>query len=1643
MPSDERKPMSWKQPTGSSGPPPSHRRDWQPTRPKQGAPRSRSRSLFVPALVGAFLVSAIVAAVLLFRPARLPVLVLVTPGDAGTFAIWPNVAGANAGKLLAAWASEGGDRPRLLRPPADVVKPDDWAAGLDDAPEDGVVVYFSLHGGVDAEGEPFLWLVPPDARLPRPEHRLKIRSILSRLAQLPEQKRKLVILDATQQQVGYSQGQIHNDFARALKKLDPQIEQIPNLVVWCSSDEDQRSWVSEEWQVSIFAHLLVEGLRGAAGTDRVTVEALHEYLRRELPAWTQSRRGEAQSPLLLPMRTGVDRARRIELSLVSARRYSPPDPAAAPGATLSVAEDLARAWQRRDALAAAVPPPQTLAPHRWRRYLDSLLRIELMARHGLPAAEVTERLAQLAREEPLLTRLPWPELTSTASSLAMPAALGLRPSRPSEPRPIQALLADPIQEWPRWREAAVARGGESELFRLRHGVAAAILDEVIREHRPGLFIQAAKSLEIVYGSEAAPVEVHWLRLLARDLDSSPRPPDALIRESLKVQILAEQTALLGAVGIDEYPETEHVLTWVGPSLSAADADRLSGFDHLLSADAKDWDRAAQLLANAAEKYQAIAKMAARVRQALSTRNTIFAELPYFGRWVAGLPSDLDAADRRRWLEAVEAVAEVSHRLDSLLGDPAPNRLDELGGLAQTAQQKMDELRNAFFGYVARLNGEVLISRWHQIDNALQVPFIPAKRRRELLDHLKHISSSLSIGGKEIDPSAIRPSGDAREVAERHGRVSLALLGSRWIDGMRQMSDGNERLPRFEELQQMLRAPKSEWWQTMTEVGDRLGQAWRGLAERVESLHGKALAEPLASARLKFALADSLARRTDSAATFPLEIDPTSEDRRRRWHDVMLFQAKRTIEANWGALEPSERKSFADVLVERFVADARSLVLLGAGSNPSPEDVARLFVEVKAFEAKLPVARPTLSPIEPSRDLTEQQRNVRLRFAVHRPAGEGAGLPAIRFESSGPVRVSTTAESRRLVREFAPGPPAPESVESPLDVELDLKAASGSTGRVTAQLWYRGHRLTATSQLLLNREPSSVWVYHPRRGPASFAVRAAPDVRAGAVAIVLDWSRSMKAVGPNGKSRYDQALGALETVLASLPPETVVSIRQFGTPGGNSQPLRLSARPYDFQSNPGQLAELIRQLGRNQPDGINTPLARAIVDAIDDLPPGGERYRTIVALSDGEDNVDQGQAGTVVARALARGGIELRLVVFQASDAEMANIRSQFEEIERLDPPGRLYAAADQQALAASLTDAMRPRVRVFSKDEVALRPVHDGGRGGIPVTLHGSNLEEWWRPGLPPASYQLRSQTAVGDILLSPGDRLLVELARADGRLRFRNRLYVTQAVPRDGRQLLARSNDGQNVHVALANARLIRSETDERQYDFEAMLLAERERQGDEIRVTYPKFVWAEVATQNDNAASALRARFENVLHFPAPAFQIRVWNWPALPGQSNVRQSPSRPNLTLWWRDTMPRDPHLIRRDPRKTLAENFVGRTFTVDGKQVTIEEARFENNELLMQLSHPPGEPVVFLRPEELHDLPALTLGEEHRFYTKSGKYTVRFGPLSDEEQKRAFTLQIFSMAELKKDASKIDLRPQIAPDTSDLLGQDTPRPVRID
>ncbi|MCE9532393.1 MAG: hypothetical protein K8T89_14925 [Planctomycetes bacterium] len=174
-----------------------------------------------------------------------------------------------------------------------------WADKLGEIREPTVVVCFSLHGGNDPEG-PFLF--PGDVSGNFAD-RLRLKSVLERLATLPAKKHKCLILDVTSSPAFPGQGVLHNDFASGLLALESQIKGIPNLVVIASSGIDQRSWTSPEWRRTVFGHFLREGLHGQADVDRdnrLTVAELFKYLAPNVAAWSRDHRAALQVPLMLP-----------------------------------------------------------------------------------------------------------------------------------------------------------------------------------------------------------------------------------------------------------------------------------------------------------------------------------------------------------------------------------------------------------------------------------------------------------------------------------------------------------------------------------------------------------------------------------------------------------------------------------------------------------------------------------------------------------------------------------------------------------------------------------------------------------------------------------------------------------------------------------------------------------------------------------------------------------------------------------------------------------------------------------------------------------------------------------------------------------------------------------------------------------------------------------------------------------------------------------------------------------------------------------------------------------------------------------------------------------------------------------------------
>jgi hypothetical protein len=192
----------------------------------------------------------------------------------------------------------------------------DWDKNLNRAGGGTVLIFLGFHGCADRHGPFFL---PPQVG-PLPTHQadsdcLRFEAVLERLRQLPRSRNIVLLLDATQ----IHRSLVHHDFVWALDKLNDAIADMPNLIVINASDVGQRSWLAQDFKCSIFAHYVIEALRGSADREprdgEVTALELVDYVAHQVRQWAKIHHDAEQTPALWPRgHVGRERAGRIVLS---------------------------------------------------------------------------------------------------------------------------------------------------------------------------------------------------------------------------------------------------------------------------------------------------------------------------------------------------------------------------------------------------------------------------------------------------------------------------------------------------------------------------------------------------------------------------------------------------------------------------------------------------------------------------------------------------------------------------------------------------------------------------------------------------------------------------------------------------------------------------------------------------------------------------------------------------------------------------------------------------------------------------------------------------------------------------------------------------------------------------------------------------------------------------------------------------------------------------------------------------------------------------------------------------------------------------------------------------------------------------------
>jgi hypothetical protein len=1280
---------------GSAAAPASARSGARLPRPHRPRPARRrlSRRLQRGLVGGAFLAvtSLITVVLLLLRPPHPAALVCLGADYADDLAVPDNALGwngmnevagvADAGGLRGLFSSWRSGKMRLARPaqgPLEAVSA--WHEGWGHFPEPVVVVYIDLHGGADDKVDdrgPYLLAAPPHGEQPRSDdgldQRLYLRDVLEFLRTDGElkAKNKLLILDATKVEA-HEPLTLHNDFAAALRKL---VERTPDdrLFILSASGENQRSWVSEEWQKSIFARKVIEGLQGAAaGPDnRVTIASLFDYVEGEVKDWAHDNRKALQKPVLLPD-SDEARARAARLELVrTVKRPAPPDPREAPGAKFSPPEWLWKeGWEHRDALLRLSPPPYLYANHLWQRYEQTLLRCEALARAGR------------GPDDPAVARL-LQDLTGLekgirgASQLALAAALGNSTALADAFEPV----AVPPEVEKRFRAlwgACTGEGEKADAERLRAALEVGewvggrkparaafyrwLLTQVVGgagrpvadAELPALLARAhAASLALDRQGNDRPVEALFLAMLDGHLPAGARP-SPLVGRALRLRRRAEEVAL-GAAGASAGRAGlyEQIAPFLRDDVERGDAERRLGEDYLFAGRPQD---AVGHLDSAAKAYDEAAATAGGVRAALWASAEAHAGLPSYCRWLAG-PEGRAGAAQKPPLEAAEALWQDLHDLDARLrqgGAEGAAKGRDLGPRADKVRKAYQAIQEAFDAECGLLTPDRdLPDRWRRLEDVLAVPLIGAERRRTLLDNSRKASNALNtkqVSNRANDraaPDADRGPGereDKREAelrawkaARRRGRMALAALGRERYEEAKEFSYQRD----FERLAREADDPERGVAVVGRHVSQLLRQEGAELPARTADSHKGTKAE--AEAALERAA--FLCRRADGRLVPPdLSQNPVHRRRELQTHALLCWLAGRTLLDCWWCESPRGTPYYQDA-GRAYLEDA--IRLLGDDVGPIAQDGRQ---KAEALSAALDARHEPTFEFAPAGNghpvAVTGQRRIRVDCACRvtlprlpgrqTAAGEPRGVATVRVEAPdlGPEHLPGAAAGPQ-VREVGPDPAewaVPLEMNNPYQLELlaprrDRLPPSRQPipYRPTWHGLLRGRVVTTPVAVEVHPAADTVVYQLPVPNVAGIAVWPDKEVqrdykdRRGTLVIVFDNSASMYYPwrAADKQKRIEAATAALSRVLADIPEETVVSVLTFrpddrdGTKDDSVQVL-WEPRPWRQKDRD----RLMRQVASLRPS-LSSPITRAIWEGKGAF--AGAGRKTLLVLTDGDDN----------------------------------------------------------------------------------------------------------------------------------------------------------------------------------------------------------------------------------------------------------------------------------------------------------------------------------------------------------------------------------------------------------------------------------------
>ncbi len=1573
----------------------------------------------------AFFGGSLVWVVLWLRPIRPITLALAGSGYQRNLALPHNAYGMNGLRALHDLSTSGG-RGRLRRlntNPVTLTSANQVFDELGPATSGTTILFLALHGASDQKG-PFLYIDRERAD-PAPA-RLYIKDLIQGLARL-RPRRFVVVLDATQAPSVIGLGVLHNNFAETLKTLEPQIEAASNLVILSASDVDQRSWVSDRWGTTVFAHYLVEALSGRekdSSDRRMNVERVWREVRDNVERWSLANRGAAQTPVILP---SAARARTFELALDPAPKLAPATTGKGDGEPIPARlhEEWAEVWRHAHDLEAAVPAPAVVTPLLWRTYRDWLIRYDELVRARDDACEsVKHTLEALAARIQEGRRMP---LDASGNSLAMPAAEGPPLADPARfQAPFNALWTDPGT----LKDALPKLTAET-----KHGYAELAYRRAEGGPTPANLTTATTLLEDLAPSALPrPAEIHFLAMLARDAPKNPSDPIAFQRvaaHALALRARAERAALGAKVGASS--SSERVAPWVLPIIRQADESRRKGEDLVFSndPDGSGWATAQTFFDTADHLYGQSEADAAKVRSALETCDQALSDLPYFASWAANLPPPAagSTAPEDRLIPLFARAYDLAAQLEPAAGS-TPRPIDALALDTKPLDDALAALRAEFNRAV-----EDRAASYVRLNAALKSPFLSTRLREDVVKRLHELSP-------EADPSDAPPTKSELASAQavtssttllatrRRAALLLAVLGKDWFDEAMTLPKSSQDdepandLQPYYDVKTLIDSDKFTS-DTIGHVSEQIGARWRLLPVAItRKLRALNLSAP-GAIHPDLARADQLARRLPGSMNDL--VSPSPIYRNALLQDLLAVQARRALDDHWFG-EDDDAIPYYRKACGLYLDNVRAL-------DPQKADRGEALA-LRTASSKtegLEVSGP--GPLA-----VTTERRIGVEFQLRVPAGSRVpeGYPVVWLApmKADLLEVDAASDGRKSYLVTAP-------LSARYRVKLDLpltraveadptRFKTPETTRTTIVLdgRYRGQKLRWETPVTFHPVAEITSVRFPMPTTGRVAVVADPAVfgrygeAGGALAIVLDCSGSM--AGEMGRSadgtpitKYQEATAALRQVLRRVSRGTEVSLWVFGEamengsngtspgPSNSTSPEQTIVQKLPpTRWDPDDSSLIDRVMKQVEPPALKplneSPIVRSMIMARDGLTTA-QGFKTLLVLTDGKDNRFEKDAEmnrakkdipTALRDAFRNSDIEINVIGYKLPDAEAVTARQQFQVIEELPRPGRFFSVKEADQLAGTLAQALRPNLRC-SLQSMANIPVE-----ALTVGRVGDN-DRWSKSSPLLGGYKLVTQAGARlerEIIVNRGDLLLVTLTGQDTVSAERG-LFSGDTSPRDRREqatgwrgaIVRNGRVGEGIEVWTTLEKLATTKESA-------------------LEMIKPREVWME-AQPLGASASPIAQRWSYQTGLPAPAWALRVPSWPM----------PARPALQVWWDAAQEATftSEVVRLSDFRSTDE-IPARPVKVDGLTIELEMVSVETRKvevspgvyrdescLLIRLHYPEGKPY-WVRPQGLR-----TEGAEHRFYKSANKYTGLFWPVTLDQADVALEgLGLVSLAEFK-------------------------------